>query len=55
MYSTAWFAIISTERDLPALYTPEIVFMQDEAPCHRFSSTIGYLDSVGVHEDEVME
>ena len=32
------------ERGLPALYTPQMVFMQGGAPFHRSSSTMGYLD-----------
>jgi len=46
MSSKAWFARISTDfrRNLPALYTPQMVFKQDEAPCHMSSSTMGYLD-----------
>jgi len=32
------------EQGIPLLYTPQMVFMQDGAPCHRSHSTMGYLD-----------
>jgi len=33
-----------SEKGLPALYTLQMMFMQDRAPCHSSSSTMGYLN-----------